>query len=190
MQKIYFVTSNPGKIKSIKNILKDTDIGVEIEILEAEYPEDKDQETTAHVALMGAKYCADKYQKSVLVTDAGIFIKALKGFPGVNTKFSFVRIGNEGILKLMEEKKDREVEWILSLGYCEPGKEPVEFTSSLKGNISEHIQGENGFGFDRIFMPAGFNQTFGERPELRDKIGPFRDCLLKFAQWYNSNLRD
>ncbi len=186
MQKIYFVTSNPGKVESIKNILKEINLGIDIEMLSAEYPEDKDHETTSHVALMGAKYCADKYNKPVLVTDAGIFIKALKGFPGVNTKFAYVRIGNEGILKLMKGIHDREVEWILSLGYCEPGQEPVEFTASLKGQLPEQIKGDKGFGFDPIFIPEGYSETFAEKPELRDEVGPFKDSLLKFANWFKN----
>lgn len=183
---IYFVTSNPGKVESIKNILKEINLGLDVQMLKAEYPEDKDEGTTAHVALMGAKYCAEKYQKPVLVTDAGIFIKALKGFPGVNTKFAHVRIGNEGILKLMEGKEDREVEWILSLGYCEPGKDPVEFTSSLKGHISNQEKGDQGFGFDPILIPEGYTETFAEKPALRDEIGPFKESLLKFAKWYKN----
>ena len=184
MKTIYLVTSNPGKVESLNNILKEINGDFRIEILRAEYPEDKSEGTTQRVVLSGAKWCAKKYNKPVLVTDAGIFIKALNGFPGVNTKFTLSRIGNEGILKLMEDKENREVEWILSLGYCEPGGEPVEFTSSIRGSISKTIRGNKGFGFDPIFIPEGYNVTFGENPELRDSIGPFRDLILKFINWY------
>lgn len=186
MNKLYFVTSNAGKVASIKNILKQTDLGLDVEMLQAEYPEDKEEGTTSRVALTGAQYCADKYQKPVMVTDAGIFIKALNGFPGVNTKFAYQRIGNEGIIKLLEGKTEREVEWILSLGYCEPEKEPIEFTSVLKGKISEQERRDKGFGFDPIFIPEGYTETLAENPGLRDEIGPFKQSLLKFAEWYKS----
>lgn len=187
MSKVYFVTSNQGKIESIKNILKNLNLNLEIEMLKAEYPENKTDETTQGVVLAGAKYCADKYKKAVLVTDTGIFIKALNGFPGINTKFVYVRIGNEGIIKLMEGEKDREVEWILSLGYCAPGKEPAEFTYQLKGTIAEELRGDKGFGFDPIFIPNGYEQTFGEKPGLRDEVGPFKQTLIQFVDWYTRN---
>ncbi len=92
MTKVYFVTSNQGKVDSIKNILKEVNLGLEIEMLPAEYPEDKEEGTTSHVALMGAKYCAEKFQKPVLVTDAGIFIKALKG---ITTIDEILRVSKE-----------------------------------------------------------------------------------------------
>jgi len=157
-----------------------------IEMLDAEYPEDKSEETTQGVALAGAKYCADKYKKSVLTTDVGLFIKALNGFPGVNTKFSFNRIGNEGIIKLLEGKQDRSVDWILSIGYCEPNGEPVEFTSTCRGTISETLRGDKGFGFDPIFIPEGYGATLAEDLEMRDNISPFNEAIRKFAEWYQN----
>lgn len=187
MNKIYLVTSNPGKIEAAKNTLQELDLGLDIEILKGEYPEDKSDETTERVALSGAKYSAEKYEKPVLVTDAGIYITALKGFPGVNTKFALERIGNEGLLKLLEDKKDRGVEWILSLGYCEPQGEPVEFTASIKGTIAKNIRGDKGFGFDPIFIAEGYDVTFGENPGVRDAVSPFRITILEFAEWYKSD---
>lgn len=184
MKKIYLVTSNPGKVESFRNILQKMNLDFEVEMLNAEYPEDKSDETTQGVALMSAKYCAEKYEKPVLTTDVGIFIKALNGFPGVNTKFTLKRIGNEGILKLMEGKDDREVDWILSLGYCEPRKKAREFTAITKGRISEAQKGEKGFGFDPIFIPKGYDKTFAEDIELRDAVSPFNEAIKNFAEWY------
>ena len=187
MNKIYLVTSNPGKVESFNNILRGMNLGFEIEMLSEEYPEDKSDETAQGVSLAGAKYCAEKHNKPVLVVDAGLFIKELNGFPGVNTKFALTRIGNEGIVKLMEGKTDREVEWVLSLGYCEPQGEPIEFTAIAKGVIPETLRGDKGFGFDPIFIPEGYNVTLAEDLKMRDRISPFNEAIKKFAEWYASH---
>ena len=189
MNKIYLVTSNLGKIKHFNSILQRMHLDFEIEILQQEYPEDKSSETTQGVALAGAKYCAEKYQKPVLVTDIGLFIRSLNGFPGVNIKFSLKRIGVEGFLKLLEEKDDRSMEWVFSLGYCEPGGEPIEFTASTKGKAAETPRGDKGFGFDVIFIPEGHDKTFAEDIELRDRVSPFNEVMEKFSEWYKNNKR-
>lgn len=189
MNKIYLVTSNPGKVESFNNILRKLSLGFEVEMLNEEYPEDKTEETTQGVALAGAKYCAEKYQKPVLVTDVGLFIEKLNGFPGVNTKFTLRRIGNEGILKLLEGETNRNADWILSLGYCEPQGEPIEFTAVTKGTISETQRGTGprGFGFDPCFIPEGYDVTFAEDTELRDRVSPFNEAIKKFVEWYKNH---
>ena len=186
METIYLVTSNPKKIEAINNTLKGINLDLKIEMIKDEYPEYKEEGTTKGVVLAGAKWCAEKHKKPIVVTDAGLFIKELNGFPGVNTKFSLARIGNEGILRLMEEKNNKEAEWILSIGYCEPGGETIEFTASRKGKISETIRGDKGFGFDPIFMLDGYSETFGENPAIRDSNSPFGEVIIKFAEWYKN----
>jgi len=183
---IYLITSNPGKVKVINNNLKELGLDLKIEIINDEYPEDKTEGTTNGVVLNGSKWCAEKHKKPIIVTDAGLFIKKLNGFPGVNTKFVLERIANEGILKLMEKEEDREAEWILSIGYCEPKGTPIEFTASLKGRISDKLRGEKGFGFDPIFIADGKNMTFGEDPNIRDSLSPFKEVIVKFADWYET----
>ena len=189
METIYFITSNQGKVESINNTLSEMNLGLKIEMMNADYPEYKEEGTTKSVVLSGAKWCAEKYKKPVMVTDAGLFIKELNGFPGVNTKFALERIGNEGILKLMEEKDNREADWILSIGYCQPGGETAEFTALRKGRITESIRGDKGFGFDSIFILDGHSETLGENPSIRDSYGPFKEVIIKFADWYKAQRR-
>lgn len=181
MKDVWFVTSNPGKAESLQNILSDLDSDLNVHMLSADYPEDKDKGTVQAVALAGAKYCADQHDKSVLVTDTGIFIESLNEFPGINTAFTLDRIGCEGVIKLMEGHSDRGVEWVLSLGYCEPGGDPIEFTAEVTGTISESVLGSDGFGFDPIFVPEGHTETLAQKPGLRDEISPFRVAVEQFA---------
>jgi XTP/dITP diphosphohydrolase len=172
------------KAATFNKILQGLNIPVSVKMVKGKYPEDKEKETTEWVTLQGAKFCAEKYQRPVLVTDTGIFIEALNGFPGVNTKFTLERIGNEGLIKLLEGVKNRKLSWVFSLGYCKPDKNPVAFTSRVEGNVPLAPKGSDGFGFDPIFVPRGHNVTFAEDIELRDRLGPFKDTIMQFARNY------
>ena len=187
MNKIYLATTNKGKVESMNNILKDINLDLDIEMIEYDYEEHKEEGTTSRIVLDGAEYLANKYNKNILVTDVGIFIKELNGFPGVNTKFSISKIGNEGIIKLLEDKKDRSVDWILSIGYCEPNKKPIEFTSITKGKISKEVKEGEGFGFDFIFIPNSYDKTLSEDIRIREIISPFRSSIIEFGKWYKEN---
>lgn len=186
MQTIYFITSNAGKVESLKNILKQAHVPLSIVMHEADYPEDKSKETTNDIALQGATYCAKKYDKPVLVTDVGLYIESLNGFPGINTSFTLKRIGTQGLLKLLEGSKNRRANWILSLAYAEPDGFTKLFTETIHGTISPEEKGTNGFGFDPIFIPAGFSQTLAEEEasDFRDQVSPFKQAVLEFAEWY------
>lgn len=186
METIYFITSNPGKLESLKNILKMAELPLSIVMHEADYPEDKSKESTADIALEGATYCAKKYDHPVIVTDVGLYIEALNGFPGINTSFTLKRIGTQGILKLLENSKSRRADWTLSLAYGEPNGYTKVFTETIHGTIAPEEIGTNGFGFDPIFIPAGFSKTLAEETshEFRDQVTPFKQAVLDFAEWY------
>ena len=93
---ITFITGNEHKVKEAENIFKDYDIT--LEHIDLGYTEP--QGTLEEVALSGAKYASRKLDKAVIVEDAGLFIKALNGFPGTYSHYVQDTIGNEGILKL------------------------------------------------------------------------------------------
>ncbi len=174
---IYLITSNPWKVESFNNILAQYNLPISIEMLNAEYTENKDLWTTQWVVLDGAKVCAEKYQKPVLVQDSGLFINALNGFPWVNTKFALNRIGNQWIIKLMQWAEDRSCSWNFSLGYCEPGQNPISFDEELLGIVSNTELWSDWFGFDPIFIPQWYDLTFAQDTQIRDQLSPFHNTL-------------
>lgn len=186
METVYFVTSNPGKVESLRNILASANIEIPIDMLSAEYPEDKSTNSLEKIAEEGAQFCAEKYSKRVIVTDTGIFITALGGYPGINTAVEIKRIGVEGILEQLQAKEDRSVEWRLALAYGAPDEPAQLFTAALKGIIADSPRGENGFGFDTIFIPEGTQTTLAEPDPktFRDNLTPFRQAVLDFGRWY------
>ena len=188
MQTIHYVTTNKGKVEILNNIIKDIETKIKFEILDYDYPEDKSDDTVETVALEGAEYCANKFNKEVIVTDTGLFIRPLNGFPGVNTAFTLKRIGKEGIIKLMEDMDKREAEVKVALAYCRPNYKPELFLTVVKGSISTEIRGTLGFGFDPVFVPEGYAKTFGEDPELRDRLMGYRNSIVKFVEWYDKKV--
>jgi len=184
METVYFITSNKGKVTSANAILRELQLPVTVQMLMADYPEDKSIETTDAIAKQGAQYCAAEHNKPVIVTDVGLFIDELNGFPGINTAFSLKRIGTAGLLRLLDGKSNRAATWELSLAYASPEAQPEVFTAKLAGIMSQEERGNDGFGFDPIFIPDGHQKTLAEDPALRDTVSPFREALKSFGTWY------
>ena len=71
-------------------------------------------------------------------------------------------LGNEGILKLMENITDRKAVFRSVFAYNHTGEKPVLFIGESTGVISFEEKGKNGFGYDPVFIPDGENRTFAE----------------------------
>ncbi|MCD4821985.1 MAG: XTP/dITP diphosphatase [Methanococcoides sp.] len=179
MREMVFVTGNKGKFGEAKEILAAKDI----ELIQNKdgYPELQEDELEP-IAAYGAKYCAEKLKHPVMVDDSGLFINALNGFPGPYSAFVEENLGNQRILKLMEDESDRSAVFKSVIGYCEPGGEPVTFTGTVEGEIAYEERGSGGFGYDPIFEYNG--KTFGELgTEVKNKMSHRRNALDKFFAW-------
>lgn len=162
MNKITFVTGNWAKIASAKQAVEP--IGYEIDNIKMETPEIQADDVT-DVAKYSAKWAAEKLQVPVLKNDTGLFVKGLKGFPGVYTHYADDTIGAEGLLKLMEGMEDREAYFKESMAYCVPGEEPIVFEGITKGRIALEQSGEYGWTWDHIFIPEGEDKTLACFPD-------------------------
>jgi XTP/dITP diphosphohydrolase len=111
-----------------------------------------------------------------LADDSGLEVEALDGEPGVYS----ARWSGEGCtyhdnnLKLLRElagKENRHAQFRTVIALALPGEEPQTVEGSVQGIIIEELRGDQGFGYDPLFMPDGFNQTFAELPaEVKNKI--------------------
>ena len=173
--KLLFATHNPNKVREFKEILKGV---AEVEQLNEEYPEIQ-ADTSEEVAAESVKKSAEKHGKTIIVEDSGLFIDALKGFPGVYSAPIHRQIGLRGILKLTEGVSARGATYKSAVGYCEPGKKPLVFLGEEKGTIANAIRGTHGFGHDPIFIPGGSEKTYGEMADAAFKKQFRRRALLK-----------
>ena len=186
MKKVYFVTSNPGKVEIMNGILTDLSVkDVKIKMLDYDAPEDKSSGDVEVIASLCAKHCAEKFNKEILTTDGGLFIDILNGFPGINIGDTLRTKGVEYILELMKGKENRKAYYQLATAYCVPGQEPKSFVSKADFIVAQEVRRSFGFGFDKIMVPVGYTQTLSENKEVRDKVLPYRQNFIDFLKWYN-----
>jgi XTP/dITP diphosphohydrolase len=183
---INFITGNKHKVKEAKGIFEK--FGIELEHTDLGYPEIQGE--LVDVANFGAKYAASKLKGPVIVEDAGLFIRALNWFPGTYSSYVQETLGNYGILKLMNDVEDRYAEFRSVIGYCTPKSEPEIFLGAVKGHIAYEERGNQGFAYDPLFIPEGYDKTFGEL--TRSKKNEFshrRRSLEQFALWLNERTK-
>jgi XTP/dITP diphosphohydrolase len=159
MKKIFFITGNKGKVQEATRKL--LPLGYTVMQKDLGYPEVQ-ADTLEEVAVWGASHVQQRFDGCFIIEDAGLFIDALQGFPGVYSKYVFLTIGLEGILRLLEKVENRKAVFKSVYAYCEPGKKPLIVPGECEGTISTKKQGNHGFGYDPIFLPVGAEKTFGE----------------------------
>ncbi len=175
------ITGNKEKIREFEAVLKGK---IKFEILNVEKPEIQ-SEDISEIAKTAAKFCADKLRKPVVVEDSALVIEALGGFPGPYTRYIYERIGNAGLVKLMEGKQNRRCWYKSAVGYCEPGKEAVCFWGEEEGKLATKVRGKAGWGQDRIFIPLGSKKTYAETRKKGD-VNLFRRRAIEKLKDYLS----
>lgn len=185
-KEIIFITTNKNKVKEIKDLADAKAKNIIIEHLEYDYPELQLEETES-VAKESANYIREKIaiKKPFFIEDSGLFIHALNGFPGPFSAYVFDKMGNEGILKLMVDKKgeERKATFKTVIAFCESAKNaPILFAGTVEGKIAEKIRGEGGFGYDPVFELEGTGKTFaelstGEKNKISHRGRAFRELL-------------
>lgn len=160
--KITYVTGNWAKIMNAKEILEPLGIEVDNEKIETE---EIQANSVEEIAMHSAKYASEKLKCDVLKNDSGLFVEILNGFPGPYTHYVDDTLGEDGLLKLLEGKENRNACFIEAFSYCEYGSEPVVFKSITKGTIAKEKSGVYGWSWDYIFIPDGYNKTMANYPD-------------------------
>jgi len=175
---MYFVTGNKGKFMEAEAIFDDL---VQKNIGYTEIQADSLED----VASYGIKEVMARLEGPVMIEDAGLFIDALKGFPGVYSAYVFDTIGNQGILRLMDGTSNRRAVFRSVVGYAEPGMEPRLFQGQMPGQINFEPKGGGGFGYDPIFEVGG--RTVAEMSiEEKNEISHRAASMHALKEWLKS----
>ena len=188
VENLVFATNNLHKLQEVKAIL---DGKVQIQSLSEigcldEIPETAD--TLEGNALLKAKFVYDRFQLDCFADDTGLEIEALGGEPGV---FSARYAGLEHdfyknrmkVLRLMEQQTNRKAQFRTVIALVLQGKEYL-FEGKVEGIITREPRGEGGFGYDSIFVPNGYEQTFAElSAEQKNQISHRAHAVKKFADF-------
>ncbi len=181
----YFVTSNIHKFQEARRVLSEYKIATAKLKVGAVEIQDDSLENIAEASVLDAvKNCG----LPIFVEDAGLFIEALKGFPGPYSKYVYNTVGVKGILKLMKNIENRSAHFQSVIAFSSPGEQPICFRGKVEGKISLQERGTSGFGYDPIFMPTdGDGRTFAEMTSNEKNGYSHRaEALRKFAEWYSS----
>jgi len=154
--KITYVTGNWAKVATAKQYFEP--LGIEVDNIKIDCPEIQ-ADTTEEVANYSSKYASEYLKCDVLKNDIGLYVPALNGFPGPYTHYVDETLGEDGLLKLMENVQNREAYFVECLSYTQYGKEPVCFTSKTKGKIALEKSGKYGWSWDFVFIPEGKDET-------------------------------
>jgi len=184
MKTVYFITSNEGKLNEAKAKL----FGADIEVVQKNlgYPEIQ-ANSLEDVAYFGVKHIREKINHPFILEDAGLFIDILDGFPGVYSSYVFHTVGCSGILKLLDgiNIEKRKACFRSVFAYDTPGEKPKFFIGECNGRISNHEQGDHGFGYDPIFIPNGDTRTFAQMDtEEKNRFSHRGKSLEKLMEFF------
>jgi XTP/dITP diphosphohydrolase len=171
---LVIATRNQGKAKEIRKILGNVPwqlLSLEEFNNVGDAPENED--SYAGNALAKAEFYAAATQAWVLADDSGLEVSALGGAPGVfSARYAGPNASDaERRSKLLDELRSfrepyRKARFVCIAAVVKPNREVVKVTEGIcVGSIVEAPRGVSGFGYDPIFKPDGFNQTFGELPD-------------------------
>jgi len=184
--KLYFITGNPHKFAEVSEIFSRKKVNVELVQLDLN-PTEIQADSLKDVARFKLNSVKSIVKGSYFIEDAGFFVDApLKGFPGVYSSYVFKTIGNEGILRLIDDFKDTKAHFssVIAFYHQSTGKTHL-FKGRIDGRVSPKISGMEGFGYDPIFIPNEQSErTFAELTETeKNKISHRGKALKKLVQF-------
>ncbi len=184
---IVLVSNNKGKIAEVKSILKPLGFNVlSLKDLDITADPKETGSTFEENALIKARFLKDKYPR-IIADDSGIEIFALNNEPGVySARFLGedldYKIKNQMVIDMLKDKDDRGARFVSVIAYIHNGVEKV-FRGSIEGVITSEIMGEKGFGYDPIFLPNGYDVTFGQIDDkYKNEISHRAISLLKLRE--------
>lgn len=186
--KLVFATNNSHKLEEVRQILGDrfevlslNDIGCHEDIPET-------GNTFQDNALQKARYVKEHYGYDCFADDTGLEVKALDGAPGVHSaRYAGDHDSEANMIKLLQElekKSDRSAQFRTVVALLLNGQE-VLFEGIVTGKIAtERHYGESGFGYDPLFIPDGFTETFSQMsPESKNQVSHRGRAVRKLADY-------
>ena len=199
---IVFATNNNHKLSEIQDILGSTievkslkDIGCHVDIPETGTMLEEN-------AQIKANYVWDNFQTMVFADDTGLEIDALNGEPGV---YSARYAGGEGhdseaniqkVLANLQGVENRKARFRTVIAFIYKDKKTGNKTTKLiegivNGRIITEKRGEAGFGYDAIFVPEGYDKTFGELGmDIKNSISHRARAVQQFAKELQTYLEE
>lgn len=200
MKRIVFATNNQHKLQEIRDILGSDyevvslkEIGCDVDIPET-------GNTLEENALQKAQYVYDHYHLSCFADDTGLEVEALDGAPGVHSARYAEGTDHDSeanmakLLRELDGKENRKARFRTVICYiekkdvcpcgCTSIKKIHQFDGIVEGHIATEKQGTEGFGYDPIFVPEGYDQSFAQLgEEIKNSISHRARAVAKLAEY-------
>ncbi|MBC7409840.1 MAG: non-canonical purine NTP diphosphatase [Arcicella sp.] len=164
--KLCFATNNAHKLEEIQAILGDSFELLSLKDINCTKELPETGNTLEANSLQKAQYLYDHYQVNCFADDSGLEVHAIGGEPGVDSAHYAgpQRSHSDNInllLKNLTDKNDRSAQFRTVITLIQNGK-VSQFEGSIKGQIISELRGNEGFGYDPVFVPEGYKTTFAE----------------------------
>ena len=190
--KIVFATNNQHKLSEIRNILGNRFEVVSLEDIGCQKDIPENGQTLNENALIKAKYIYDTYHLNCFSDDTGLEVEALGGAPGVYSARYAGGVGHDSdanmkkLLHELENKDNRKARFRTVIALIIDGKVKT-FEGIVNGEIIKERRGGEGFGYDPIFQPEGYDKTFAELGvDVKNQISHRARASQKLADYLNT----
>ncbi len=186
---ICFASHNENKVKEMNAIMPKgikilglKDLGITQEIAET-------GTTLEENSQIKASYVYDRHHIPVFADDSGLLVNALSGEPGVySARYAGPERDDEKnmdlLLERLESHSDRSAEFQTVITFIDQEGKSKQFKGVVKGKIIHEKKGDNGFGYDPIFKPDNFNETFAELShEVKNQISHRANAVQKLLDY-------
>lgn len=171
-----FITGNKGKFDEASKIITDLE-QKDIDLAEIQ---SLDPKVIIQAKLDEAKKVV---QGNIVVEDGGLYIESLNGLPGPLIKWFMKALDNEGLFKITESFENKKAIAKVIIGVSFESGTVEFFEGSISGTIVSP-RGDNGFGWDKVFLPDGFEKTFAEMTlEEKNEISMRKVAFQKLKEY-------
>ena len=192
MKRIVFATNNQHKLQEIREILSPEFEIVSLKEIGCHEDIPETGNTLEENALQKARYVSERYHISCFADDTGLEVEALEGAPGVHSARYAEGTDHDSeanmtkLLRELEGKENRQARFRTVIALIELGEDETEnvhlFEGIVEGHISTKRQGTEGFGYDPIFVPEGYEKSFAALGEtIKNHISHRARAVKKLA---------
>ena len=183
MMKFVFATNNQHKLNEVREIVGEWAEIVSLSDIDCHDDIPETSDTLEGNALQKARYIKEHYGWDCFADDTGLEVEALNNAPGVySARYAGPGHDSEAnmrkLLAEMEDKENRKARFRTVIALLVDGKEYI-FEGIVQGTIIREKRGNGGFGYDPIFQPDGFTETFAEMGEEAKNRVSHRACAVR-----------
>ena len=194
-KKVLVASSNPKKVKEIREIL--SPLGIEVVIPPQKVEVEEYGTTFIGNAYLKAKAYYERFKIPTLADDSGLVVEAINPYPGVYSArfYSLERFGREEptpsedeanirkLLRVLKNEKNRRAKFVSNIVLILERGKTLSSEGEVEGTIIDTPRGEKGFGYDPIFVPKGYTKTFAEmEAEEKHKISHRGKALKRLVE--------